>query len=233
MLLFIFVFSVGSTKSVWQWETTMWRQERSKKLRLCSRNESSSINLHQSKIYQKYNILFSTVRLSETATGGVPWKRCFLKISQNLKENIFARLSFLIKFFKKETLAQVSSCKVCKIFTKILFIEHFWACATASKARIEEAKKGFMRPWIAHENFRKTLILDIIIQDDKTSCIFVMPAIGLLKCIEVSSERGMKISFVTLWLKAIWIVILRSGTTKMFGSKGVLKNVVKLEGKHM
>ena len=176
--------------------------------------------------------MFSTVRLSETATGGVPWKRCFLKISQNLKENIFARLSFLIKFFKTETLALVLLCESCKS-CNTLFTEHLWACATASKARLEEEKKGFMRPWIAHENFRKTLILDIIIQDDKTSCIFVMPAIGLLKCIEVSSERGMKISFVTLWLKAIWIVILRSGTTKMFGSKGVLKNVVKLEGKHM
>ena len=47
-----------------------------------------------------------------------------LKISQNLQENICARVSFLIKlqacnFIKKEILEQVFSCKFCKVFMNI------------------------------------------------------------------------------------------------------------------
>ena len=41
------------------------------KLGLCSRNESNSLNLHQSETCQKFKILFSKIRMSETATGGV------------------------------------------------------------------------------------------------------------------------------------------------------------------
>ena len=44
-------------------------------------------------------------------------KKVFLKISQNSQENTCARVSFLIKlqaFIKKETLAQVFSCKFVK-----------------------------------------------------------------------------------------------------------------------
>ena len=195
MLLFIFVFSVGSTPFV------IWRQFRRYKKRLAMRDHYVKIGEQQEtkimfKKWVKFHKFTSIKNLpevwrfifhSKTVRNSHRWcsmKKVFLKISQNLKENIFVRLSFLIKFFKKETLAQVSSCKVCKIFTKTLFIEHLWAYATASKARLEEAKKGFMRPWIAHENFRKKLILDIIIQDDKISCIFVMPTIGLLKCMK-------------------------------------------------
>ena len=55
-------------------------------------------------------------------------KKVFFKISQNSKENTCARLSFLIKlqasglnYIKKETLAQVFSCKFCGIFNKIFF----------------------------------------------------------------------------------------------------------------
>ena len=58
----------------------------------------------------------------------------FLEISQNSQENTCARVSFLIKacnFIKKETLAQVLSCKFCEIFKKTFFTEHLWA--TASK----------------------------------------------------------------------------------------------------
>ena len=34
---------------------------------------------------------------AEASTGGVPWKKVFLKISQNSQENICARVSLLIK----------------------------------------------------------------------------------------------------------------------------------------
>ena len=39
----------------------------------------------------------------------------FLEILQNSRENTCARVSFLIKFLKKETLAQVFSCEFCEI----------------------------------------------------------------------------------------------------------------------
>ena len=47
-------------------------------------------------------------------------KKVSLRISQNSQENTCARVSFLIKFFsinfiKKDTLAQVFSCKLCEI----------------------------------------------------------------------------------------------------------------------
>ena len=42
-------------------------------------------------------------------------KAVFLEMSQNWQENTCARDYFLIKFIKKETLTQVSSCKFCDI----------------------------------------------------------------------------------------------------------------------
>ena len=42
-------------------------------------------------------------------------KKVFLEISQNSQENTCARASFLIKYIKKETLAQVFSCECCDI----------------------------------------------------------------------------------------------------------------------
>ena len=63
---------------------------------------------------------------TEAATRGVPWKKVFLKISQNSQENTCTRASFLIKFerlrlqfynfIKNETLAQVFSCEFCETF---------------------------------------------------------------------------------------------------------------------
>ena len=55
---------------------------------------------------------------SEAATGGVLEEKVFLEISLNSQENIYARVSFLIKlqacnFIKKYTLAQVFSCEFC------------------------------------------------------------------------------------------------------------------------
>ena len=70
----------------------------------------------------------------ETATRDVLEKKVFLQILQNLLENTFARVSFLIKLLargqrpatlsKKETLVQVSSCQFCKFCTSTFFMEH-------------------------------------------------------------------------------------------------------------
>ena len=54
----------------------------------------------------------------------LPVKKVFLKISQNSQEKICARVSFLINFVTKETLAQVFSCEFCEIFKNTLFIEN-------------------------------------------------------------------------------------------------------------
>ena len=55
-------------------------------------------------------------------------KKVFLEISQNSQENTSARVSFLNKvagttcnFIKKETLAQVFSCKFCEISKNTFF----------------------------------------------------------------------------------------------------------------
>ena len=70
--------------------------------------------------FAKTGLLFRTCLRVEAATGGILLKNVFLKISQNSKENLGARISFLIKlqvetcnFIKKETLTQVLSCKFC------------------------------------------------------------------------------------------------------------------------
>ena len=48
-------------------------------------------------------------------------KKVFLEISQNSRENTCARVSFLINSIKKETLAQVFSCKFCEISKNTFF----------------------------------------------------------------------------------------------------------------
>ena len=53
-------------------------------------------------------------------------KKVFLDISQNLQESTCPRDSFLKKFIKKETLAQVFSYEFCEISKNIVFIEHLW-----------------------------------------------------------------------------------------------------------
>ena len=52
--------------------------------------------------------------------------RNFLEISQNSQENTCARVSFLINFLKKETLAQVFSCEFCETSKNTVFTEHLW-----------------------------------------------------------------------------------------------------------
>ena len=70
---------------------------------------------------------------SEAAIGGVLYKKVFLNISQNSRENACARVSFLIKlqaearnFIKKEALAQVHSCEFCEISKNTFFTECLW-----------------------------------------------------------------------------------------------------------
>ena len=48
-------------------------------------------------------------------------KNAFLEVSQNSQKNTYARVSFLIRFIKKETLAQVFSCEFCEISKTTFF----------------------------------------------------------------------------------------------------------------
>ena len=77
---------------------------------------------------------FSDTEIKEAAVQRCSVKKVFLEISQNSQENTCAKISFLIKlqalglrpttllkkracnFIKKETLAQVFSCKFCEIY---------------------------------------------------------------------------------------------------------------------
>ena len=54
----------------------------------------------------------------------------FLEILQNSQENTCARVSFLIKFIKKETLVQVFSCEFYEISKNTIFTEHLWTTAS-------------------------------------------------------------------------------------------------------
>ena len=67
-------------------------------------------------------------------TGGALYDKVFLEISQNSRENTYARVSIFIKFTKIETLTQVFSCEVCEISKNTFFTEHLWA--TASRIRL-------------------------------------------------------------------------------------------------
>ena len=48
-------------------------------------------------------------------------RKVFIKISQNSQENTCARVTFLIKCIKKETLAEVFSCEFCETFKNTSF----------------------------------------------------------------------------------------------------------------
>ena len=54
----------------------------------------------------------------------------FLEISQNSQENTCARVSFLVTFIKKETLAQFYSCDFCKISKNTFFTKHLRTTAS-------------------------------------------------------------------------------------------------------
>ena len=57
-------------------------------------------------------------------------KKVFLEILQKSQENTCARVSFLIKFIKKETLAQVSYCEFCETSKNNFFTEQLWTAAS-------------------------------------------------------------------------------------------------------
>ena len=61
---------------------------------------------------------------TEATTRSVLCKKAFLEISQLSQENTFARVSFLINFIKKETLAQLFSCEIFEISKNTFFTEY-------------------------------------------------------------------------------------------------------------
>ena len=62
--------------------------------------------------------------MSEAVAQRCSVKKMFLQISKNSQENTCARVSFLIRLFKKETLAQVFYSEFCEISKNIFFTEH-------------------------------------------------------------------------------------------------------------
>ena len=82
------------------------------------------------------NPLGTIIHLFRTATE-VIFKKVFLKISKHSQGNTFVRVFSLIQlqgpacnFIKKETLAQVFSCKLCETFKSTFFTKHLWATAS-------------------------------------------------------------------------------------------------------
>ena len=74
-------------------------------------------------------------------------KKVFLKIYQNSQEKTSTSVSFLIKlqalvcnFIKKETLAQVFSCKFCEMVKNTFFTEHLWMAAPVKNQMLFENK---------------------------------------------------------------------------------------------
>ena len=77
--------------------------------------------------------------MTEAATGGVPYEKVFLEISQNSQENTRARVSFLIElqaFIKKETLAQVLSWEFCEMLKNTFFREHLRVAPSDMKTSV-------------------------------------------------------------------------------------------------
>ena len=83
--------------------------------------------MHSEKIVKQKRKLFR--QRIEAATEGVPWKKLFLKISQNSQERICARRPFI----KKETLTEVFSLEFCELSKNNFFMEHLGT--TASERR--------------------------------------------------------------------------------------------------
>ena len=83
---------------------------------------------------QKFTISNRITHNTVAAVRRCSVKKVSLEITQHLQENTCARVSFLIKLqtlrlatlLKKETLAQVFSCKYCEISKNTLLTEHLW-----------------------------------------------------------------------------------------------------------
>ena len=79
-------------------------------------------------------ILYSSNYMTQKQPLEVFYKeKVFLEILQHSQEKTCARVSFLIKFIKKETMAQMFSCEFCEFFTNTFFTEHFWTTAFNDK----------------------------------------------------------------------------------------------------
>ena len=64
------------------------------------------------------------MKRSEAVAWSCSVKTVFLEVSQNSQENTGFGVSFLIKFIKREILAQVFSYEFCKVSKNIFFTEH-------------------------------------------------------------------------------------------------------------
>ena len=81
--------------------------------------KNKSISNRNTEPIQNYHFFTTPVPVLEAVVHRLSVKKVFLKILQNSQENFWARVSFLIKycrreycnFIKKETLAQVFPCK--------------------------------------------------------------------------------------------------------------------------
>ena len=114
--------------SILQLELELWRKlMREKKSGDVIDNDSNDEWVVVAMFHHDHYLKFLKIRNSH---GRCSVKKEFLKISQNSQENTWARVLFLINLQAspatslKETLAQVFSCELCKIFKNTYFIEH-------------------------------------------------------------------------------------------------------------
>ena len=73
------------------------------------------------------------VIISEAATGGVLWKKVFLKFHRkaSILESLLIRLqAWDLQLYWKETATQMLSCEICKVLKNTCFEEHLRATAT-------------------------------------------------------------------------------------------------------
>ena len=93
----------------------VWRE-------FCSKNRTNwkfmSLNFNKWAIFANWLRPIGGARSAEASTKGVLSKKMFLEISQNLLQ--------ACNFIKKETLAQVFSCKFTKFLRTPYFIQHYW-----------------------------------------------------------------------------------------------------------
>ena len=88
-----------------------------------------SDNETRKKMKTKENVDFVMTTLNDTEAV-IRWcsvEKVFLKISQNSQENTCTRVSSRLRsttLLKKETLAQVFSCKFCEISKNTFFTKH-------------------------------------------------------------------------------------------------------------
>ena len=116
----------------------------------------------------------------------------FFKISQNSRESIFAKVSFLIKlqaeatnFSKKETLAQVFSCELGEIFKNNLFYRTPPVAASVQKRclfwfmEIDPAKQNLqnlIKLFVYFENHRRRTWGNAHIITDSLNVTFTLSA---------------------------------------------------------